>query len=152
MSRNAEIIALREQKLAYQEIGDRYGISRERVRQILKEEGRADLCGYSKGPHAPQYETRTCRQCPKTFVCRATYYQVFCSRECRSRYITPRRRQAFDRMVILRGQGRSWRQVDIALGYTAFKRGSRSHAEFHEICIDAGIDPREADQGKRFDR
>jgi DNA-binding CsgD family transcriptional regulator len=39
MSRNSEVILLGRKGLTYQAIGDRYGITRERVRQILNQAG-----------------------------------------------------------------------------------------------------------------
>ena len=37
--RNQIIVKLRKQGFSYQYIGDKFGISRERVRQVLKKEG-----------------------------------------------------------------------------------------------------------------
>lgn len=39
-ARNNEIISLRKQKLTYQQISEKYGITRERVRQILRKVGK----------------------------------------------------------------------------------------------------------------
>lgn len=46
--RNQNIISLREQGVTYQYIGDKYSLSRERVRQIINECKRQDLTGIKK--------------------------------------------------------------------------------------------------------
>ena len=46
-----EMIALRDQKVTMTEIAKKYGISRERVRQILSKVGNPDLLGFKFVPN-----------------------------------------------------------------------------------------------------
>lgn len=58
IERRNEVVSLRASGLTYQEVGDKLGISRERVRQILLAAGSDNLVGHSFG--ARRTRQRTC--------------------------------------------------------------------------------------------
>ena len=87
--RDDEIIRLREQKWTYQKLADKYGISRERIRQILHAAGRGDLCRYFTNT-----EDHTCAQCGKVFQAYAKNRdkpRKFCSPPCSHEYMREHR-------------------------------------------------------------
>jgi len=84
-----EIVNLRKQKLTYEKIGDIVGLTKERIRQILKKEA-PKLTGHSfvKRTLWGKQKTITCKTCGKEFtryasvIRHAKYPARFCSRKC----------------------------------------------------------------------
>lgn len=119
--RTAEIIKMREGKSTYQEIGARFGISKERVRQILHKAGRSDLCHRKWnnrshcGPYKPRIE-KECAQCGKTMLLIPSRSgRIYCSRKCYG--LLERQR---DKLVVILGDrisGMSWTEVAKKHGY-----------------------------------
>lgn len=82
-----EVADLRRQRLGYAEIGKRYGVSGERIRQLLRDYGYPDLLGRVFSPVTPEvYEVRDCPQCHKEFKARKDGDQIFCVQWCRMRH------------------------------------------------------------------
>lgn len=75
-----EVCTLRQQNpcLTLIEIGDQLGVTRERVRQILKKEGMS-----TRALYVPKYGRFSCVVCDKVFVPeRATSTRLYCSVQC----------------------------------------------------------------------
>ena len=78
--RNRQICALRQKGLTLQEIADRYGVSRERIRQITSR-------FFIPVPERklPEVVTDRCCQCKKQYERKRGRPRKFCSKECRRR-------------------------------------------------------------------
>ncbi|MDE2467620.1 MAG: hypothetical protein KGL35_02460, partial [Bradyrhizobium sp.] len=83
--RNAEIIRLREGGAYYVEIGKQFGVTGERVRQVLRTAGRADLAGWGT-LRARHTVTAICAACGAAFSHQASQKSNYCGRECRNRH------------------------------------------------------------------
>ena len=93
--RTSEMSRLKLEGKTLQYIGDRFDISRERVRQILSTTG-------IKYPHAKvgekvERENRTCPHCKNTFRIKKTLSKVFCSQKCHyaSKFKTPEQKRIY---------------------------------------------------------
>lgn len=78
-----QIVKMRfEDRMTYQEIGDRFGVSRERIRQIL-----IDCGSYAKLPKPPEFDDMVCSysKCGKVFQVKRNTKRKYCSPECRSK-------------------------------------------------------------------
>ena len=77
--RNRHICALRKKGLTLREIADRYGVSRERIRQITSR----FFIPVPERPKLPEAVTDRCCQCKKQFKRKRQIRRKFCSKECR---------------------------------------------------------------------
>lgn len=116
--RNAEIVALREREfLGYRAIAERYGITRERVRQILRDTApeKPWLRGFAWGPK--RRVTMTCKGCGKQMLDQQrSDTERYCSHRCAGRHKhrdTRARWIAFvkDEVAPLRLAGRTWAEI-----------------------------------------
>lgn len=110
--RDKDICEWREQgNLSYQAIGDMYGISRERVRQILKVHGKAgDWFSMNRIEPIP------CKVCGKMWKPRQRAHAHYaCSKVCndiaRSERAKARNMRFLRQAIALRSDGKTWRQV-----------------------------------------
>lgn len=111
--RNREIVDMRDERKTLREIGDAYGISHERVRQILKKEGRADLCCYF-------HKIRICKICGKGVRGGLARIALFrqtgtCSTECskKARWLDPTYPPSVKAIKFLRmrAEGKTWAAI-----------------------------------------
>lgn len=111
---HSEMIRLREQKMSYQEIGNRHGITRERVRQILKRE-RPDLCGFIY-----KTKTRKCVVCGKKDIVASSIVSVTCSKECTAQLRRTKTLRLHDEQISqalnMRRANVSWKDIGERLG------------------------------------
>ncbi len=113
------VVEMREQGMTYQRIGDAFGITRERIRQVLNLSGRPDLIGWSVRK-ARALPLQTCPQCEAEYE----GTREFCSRACRVAF----QKESFyrrdlpraERIASFREKGRAW--VDVAR-MTGFQSG-----------------------------
>lgn len=131
-----KIIELREAGRTYQQIGDAFGITRERVRQILHQAGRSDLTGpRHAAAEKPMY---LCDECGEEFTPPQNHrFQPFCSPPCREKF---RRKIKYKRdlprakrIVELRENGRSW--LDTAM-YTGLAGAPQCQMWLTQFCKD----------------
>ncbi len=98
------------------ETGDLFGVSRERVRQILARDGYHERHGKRKPVSLIE---RRCAVCGNTFTVWPSEQQVTCSREhgfiYRDAWRMHRTRQAYQ----LRKDGWKWKHIAAELGYTS---------------------------------
>jgi hypothetical protein len=91
----AEKKAIREERIkgiilmysngnSLEEVGGAFGVTRERVRQILKEEGIARRTKRDY-PQTMEVEERICQICGTKFVCRLKSSKMYCNRDCACR-------------------------------------------------------------------
>ena len=120
--RYREVVDLRESGLTYQQIGDRFGVSGECVRQILHSAGRSDLCFRQKrSPCKPRIEVGECAYCEAPLFRTESAAKVlgnYCGRECYTamrRKVSPTRRRA---LIACRRRraGLAWADIAIELG------------------------------------
>ena len=113
-ARALTIIERREAGAKYQTIGDEFGISRERVRQILAR-WRPDLTGYEDISVLVQ-----CPHCGTKHTRLPSSPKKFCDRTCWAEYHATRptdiEQQAMDTALRMRPNGATWREVADALG------------------------------------
>ena len=76
--RNRQICALRKKGMNLQEIADRYGVSRERIRQITSR----FFIPVPKRARLPETVTDRCRHCKKQYERNRRRPRQFCSKEC----------------------------------------------------------------------
>ena len=134
-----DAVILREQGLTYKAIGDKLGVSRERIRQVLHAMGRSDLCH-----RPPLIDLPGCLNCGARVEARQ---RKFCSKKCGQEYRakTPTEWQrrliriVFDERV---NKNPPSRWVDIAqlIGMKAHK-GTSIPSHFRKACRRAGVDP-----------
>ena len=121
-ARAAEIIRLRTDGRGLQEIGQQFGISRERVRQIVEKHGGIEAAAAGKklaaeGRHAATVERRPktiCGFCNKTFQNYRT--RKYCSMKC-SNYAKRRNDALAERAWTLRQAGATWAACAQAIGW-----------------------------------
>ena len=106
-ARAAEFAALRP-RLTFEEIGDRYGITRERVRQVLKAHGYTNLLGTHSRPWKWVRVTRICLHCKTEFQVTPKSRRKFCSRVCGRRY--HEKSDLAEKVIELRRSGKTWRE------------------------------------------
>ena len=126
-ARKREIVELREQgsPLTMQEIGNKFSISRERVRQIIISRGRPDLCGATGSQIMRQRHTEilvdlTCANCGKKIKRIPSRAQTqTCSRKCFGELKgLPLEDTCFVMgpvILEMREAGYKWREIDAAL-------------------------------------
>ncbi len=78
-ARNRQICALRKKGLILQEIADRYGVSRERIRQITSR----FFIPVPERPKLPEAVTDRCCHCKKQYERKRGSTRKFCSNACR---------------------------------------------------------------------
>lgn len=118
--RDAEIAGMRRMGATLKEIGDRYGLTRERVRQILKQYHSPELSGLKSRFHRGGfgYEAKpmpACRICGQPVQAKQARY---CSPQCKAKRVGKndwRYRRGYE----LRVSGKTWREVAEALGYNS---------------------------------
>ena len=129
-------VNLRTDGLTYREIGEKFGVTRERVRQVLKELS-PELCG-----HIDSRQRMVCKQCGEVVLKKKRW--EFCSRRCSSKYKathpTDREHEIFALCVEARKRGLSWRSVNKQLGWADTKTETPLGL-FKKICAKKGIDP-----------
>ena len=139
---HAEAIGLREAKhMTYQEIGDKFGVTRERVRQVLQENGRQDLChlNWNRG----RLSRGNCSGCGASMKGKPAR-QKFCSNECYSRYtsrtLTAREQHIISVVHEMRTSNppATWKQISVELGWTS---GTVGASKFVKACKKVGLDP-----------
>ena len=138
--RTKDIIELRNLKWSYKCIGDKHGITHERVRQILNAAGQDWAVGWRSN-------AVTLMACP---VCHQGFNPTggarkTCSRTCQSvhsaRTLTPRERECMEIIMRERSAGATWRQANIARGHKDDGVGGGICTQFRKYCAKAGIDP-----------
>lgn len=136
--RLAKIIAMREQGEGYREIGDAFGITRERVRQIIKAAGRKDLTGYEIFWKTHGTQPRPCEECGGPFI-PTNKGTRFCSRKC----MNPSRRGIRPKTVNLakyalkrRREGATWQVIGSERGLS-FAAGMRALQKYGK---ETGVD------------
>lgn len=111
-ARNAEIVEMRREGKTYDEIGSKFGITRERVRQILNRDA-ADLTGHINRPE-PDYAP--CPVCQKPV--RAPL--IFCSKEHMRLYEfgkpTPLQERLGPKILEMRESGMAWDKISQHFG------------------------------------
>jgi len=116
--RTAGIIALRESGAIYREIGARFGVSGERVRQILRVV-RPDLChrriAVARRASAKARIVQPCVVCARPIRARAGEVRKCCSPACSGRLKRTRERTA-PIYLRLRREGLSWREIGARFG------------------------------------
>ncbi|MGI9503951.1 MAG: hypothetical protein ACR2RE_12960 [Geminicoccaceae bacterium] len=120
--RRKEVVKLRERDMTGSEIGARFGISHQRIYQILREEGRLDLCGHKKRSSNPPV-TQKCSNlpCGKEFTVPYGWrYQQYCCQRCASQHFWSRHSPIDMKLVerILEGRraGIGWNSLSLHLG------------------------------------
>ena len=118
-----EIAELRRRGFTLQQIGSRFGITRERVRQRLKRYGDPGLIGRAAPVHITRRQqtierlTRVCENCGASFVAQAANPGRFCSQRC-FRVASHNQFCALaEKIIKARRQGMTWAQAWIAAGY-----------------------------------
>lgn len=102
-----EWIPLREQGLTYVEISQRYGVTPEYVRQIIKKAGRPDLLGVRQAIGLVPYKN-TCQECGrKTGSRNKTQTCLY----CKTKHSDKRHVDIAQRCISLRLSGLSWRAI-----------------------------------------
>ena len=121
LGREREIVLARRHGWTYAEIGERHGICRERVRQILTRHAEerlwdADLVGTDAPVHVEsraaslKRRTRRCATCGEEFVVRfASLRKKHCGPECRARGSRWGRR--WSEVEEMRQAGVTWREI-----------------------------------------
>jgi hypothetical protein len=142
--RTQDIVALREGGGTYQAIGDKWGISRERVRQILHKCGRSDLCHRRKGPTYRFFcdqcgkENRTQKKARQEGVCGR---RKFCNRICMDTFrrtnLTEIEQKIFDVIVEVR-PAMTWKEVAETL---EIEHWTGLPSRFKDCCTKLDIDP-----------
>lgn len=117
LKRRDEIAQLRRDGKTYREIGEVYGITRERVRQILVKHGDASLLGVDapfgrqRREASEKRRTVACATCGKEHVVHQVLpYKHYCSRACR--WNRPEWRTRAAEIMALRQQGKTWREIN----------------------------------------
>ena len=109
------VIEMRESGMTYQRIGQAFGITRERVRQILHAAGRPDLCGVHRAREKPQ---AICQQCGEAHE---RLWSPYCSRQCmkdfRQAAYYKRDLPKAERIAAMRQEGKRWADVAIRFGH-----------------------------------
>ena len=124
--RAAEMAAMRPEH-THKQIGELWGMTRERVRQILKEHGYHDLL-------SARYERieKICPQCGGDFgaemgACQAKT-RMFCDAKCfsahASSHMTEREREVVTTAVRLRSEDLKWREIAQILDFAVGKSGT----------------------------
>ena len=111
----------------HKQIGERWGITRERVRQILRAHGYDDLL-----PHPRPRIEKICPQCGSEFGSkmgiRQAERQIFCNAKCWSAHaashMTDREREVVTATIRLRSEGKKWREAAGILGFTTDNSGT----------------------------
>lgn len=99
--RNSQMLQMRLDKKILQEIGDAFGLSRERVRQVLKKY-------HNKGGKLEREGGITCPICSKTFFnTNKNGERKHCSRECQQTYLEARNRE----IVFLKDRNVSYQEI-----------------------------------------
>ena len=124
--RTKEIVELRVSGLSYQQIANKFGVTRERVRQILKRV-RPDLCYRQRGV------TTKCKMCGTEFQRIPSQGQVCCSADCAYQLKGEQSIKAnwpqTERAIGLRLEGKGWKEIAAELGVskaTAYRRIGRA--------------------------
>lgn len=118
-ARDARIVSWREAGRSLEEIGQELGITRERVRQILKLLGRDDLRNVGCATRPDRMITWACRGCGKEHTTAASLgKRGYCDREC---FLAKRRRestwaQRVPEIIAARKTGKTWREIGETYG------------------------------------
>ena len=136
-SRASQIIALRESKRTLQEIGDQFGISRERVRQILVSENRPDLFAPVRSGHSIMVRSA----CPICNEPANDPHSTHCSQRCAG--LARRKPNGIsakaEAAIPLRAEGLSWPKIGKMLGV----REDSLHSACKRIIRQQGMNPDE---------
>ena len=102
--RTKKIIELREQGKTYQEIGSVFGVTRERIRQILVKNAPPDLVGYKKVTSL--YEV-ICSECGSKLTRKLSYIpneqdKFFCNKTCFGNHEWRAKQDAYRRELLLK--------------------------------------------------
>ncbi len=124
--RAAEMAAMRPEH-TYKQIGELWGVSRERVRQLLKGFGHHDVIG-----HRHFRIEKICPQCERNFGAemgiKTAETRTFCDAKCFSAYaashMTEREREVVTTAIQLRSEGKKWREAAKILGFTTNNGGT----------------------------
>lgn len=113
VARIQEIVEMRKSGKTLDEVGKVFGITRERVRQIVRKHAPDVVIGGKK-------TTTECAVCGIHFIAKGHRPGIFCSHNCWSaaRQIKSGwNRDLAEKIIKLRGQGDTWQQVSDKLGY-----------------------------------
>ena len=133
-----EALEMRHEGLTYEEIGDQFGVTCERVRQVVRDlapelQGVLDRCSPIE-----------CLQCGKFVDGPHRRTQKFCSRSCRALYaenhLTEYESLVLRTVCANREAGKTWCQIDAILGRSVSPYGSGLQGYFKRICAKVGID------------
>lgn len=112
VARNTMIVALRETGLTLEQIGEKYELTRERVRQILANAGRVDLCRIelSDPKVVAEIFTVRCACCGKKQEVRIHQRSLkYCSNKCR--VLSTKAYKRAPKIMKLREKGMTWMQI-----------------------------------------
>jgi hypothetical protein len=115
MQRDQEIVRLRESRHTYRAIGDRFGLTAERVRQILHQQGRLDLLidfAKREGINKVERVERQCVRCGKVefFIPSVAKASRYCSVACAARHHSFSATEGHA-VIKMRRAGMTWNQI-----------------------------------------
>ena len=138
----------------YKQIGEQFGVTNERVRQLLKEHGYDNLLG-----HVKERIKKICPECGNDFGANmgiiVAEQRKFCNASCFSAYVsthmTDREREVVTGALKLRAEGKTWRNAAISLGLTGNGPGTGLSTYIKKMAAKEGMDVTAAFgfQGKR---
>ena len=129
----ASVMAAMRPEYSYRQIGERFGVTKQRVAQMLEAYGYIEVMGHRF--------TRIKKICPgcgadfgSTMPPSEAKIHKFCNVKCRalfaSNHMTDRERECVEIALRLRKQGRTWADVGDALGYKSTTRYAGGHVKF----------------------
>lgn len=129
-------IEMRENgKATYQQIGDAFGVSRERIRQILLVAGRRDLMSRKYVNRARETPIYNCAQCEKPYAVQPSHFTVFCSKECgvafRAKELYKRDLPRAEKILARRQAGKTW---ELTAAYVGFSSGAACYSWLRYFC------------------
>ncbi len=118
----ARNMAVLRPELSYDKIANRFGVSREGVRVILKSHGYHEIL---KIPHKLIRVQKLCPQCDKDFGAlisvKLAKTQKFCGNDCKllwqNTHLTDRQKFVLTIALKLRISGRTWPEIATKIGY-----------------------------------
>ena len=151
---NAAQMAKLRPEQTYKQIGEQWGVTRERVRQLLKKHGYHNLLGHKK-----ERIKKICPQCGNDFGANlgvmAAKQRQFCNASCfsahASTHMTDREREVVKGALNYRAERMTWRKAAINLGFTGNGSGTGLSSYIKKNAAKEGIDVSAAFgfQGKR---
>ncbi len=135
-----DVVCMREGGATYLAVGNSFGVSRERVRQILHLEGRSDLC--FRKPKLPRGQ---CLNCGAPLDDTRNPTQKNCNQKCFSEYAAKTLTQLERRIIEASFQGRAetppatWLEIARRIGYPDHM-STGLPTRFKTYCAKIGLD------------